>query len=146
MVWLFEFKNEWQEHRKPIDDFLIRNYFVQLDWANREMVYIILTDKEYNIIGVSAMAPRGEGRIHVQVIAIDREWRRMGLGTEILKHISTMYSDAEVTLCVKFSELRVLGFYCGKKLAKIKSFDSANQVVYLSLRHARILHEIPLPD
>lgn len=145
-VRIYEFHNVCHENRDIIDAFLRKNYFVRLDWADRQLVYLILTNSKDEIIGVSAMAPKGPGNMHVQVIALAKKWHEKGLGTEILKHISSMYSDKEVTFDIKFSEARLLGFYCRKKYAKIKRLDAQKQVVVMELVHHRILHDIPLPE
>ncbi len=160
-VKIYEFHNTCHENRDIIDAFLRKNYFVRLDWADRRLVYLILTDENDKMIGVSAMAPQPEARraeepqalaagnennIHVQVIALAKKWQGRGIGTEILKHISSMYSDREVTFDVRFSESKLLGFYCRKKYARIKRLDAQKQVVVMELVHHRILHDIPLPE
>ncbi len=145
-VRIYEFHNTCHENRDVIDAFLRKNYFVRIDWADRRLVYLILTDENDRMIGVSAMAPQQENNMHVQVIALAKKWQGRGIGTEILKHISSMYSDREVTFDVKFSESKLLGFYCRKKYARIKRLDAQKQVVVMELVHHRILHDIPLPD
>ncbi len=145
-VRIYEFHNTCHENRDVIDAFLRKNYFVRLDWADRRLVYLILTDENDRMIGVSAMAPKHKNNMHVQVIALAKKWQGRGIGTEILKHISSMYSDREVTFDVRFSESKLLGFYCRKKYARIKRLDAQKQVVVMELVHHRILHDIPLPE
>ena len=131
--------------------FLDDNYPVSLPWDDENLVLLIATQYHdltgRRLVGACAVVPGGDdpGRAHVCALAIAKDMRNKGIGTELLKKVAITYPTQEVTLAVAFEDAHLLSFYYRKGYATLKEVNTELGTIVLSLVQLKLLRDVPLP-
>jgi GNAT superfamily N-acetyltransferase len=86
-----------------------------------------------------------EGRVHIRLMVVSKEYRKHGLGTKMLTYVASKYRNRTVTLNVTFDRLDLLNFYYDKGYVSFEEFSTKHQVIVFSLVHLKLLATMPFP-
>ena len=136
-------------------EFAVKNYpNIPNSWEEDNIVFLVLVESRgRSIVGLLVMLPilfeSHEGyhseRVHVRLMAVDKEYRKHGLGTRMLAHVAGKYPDRVITLNIAFDRMDLLNFYYDKGYVKFEEFSTRHKVIVFSLVHTKLLATVPFP-
>ena len=115
-------------------------------WKEENIEYLVLVDSYTRcIVGLLVMLPYDGDKIHIRLIVVDKEYRKRGLGTLMLRHVAEKYLKKKITLNVALDRLDLVNFYSGKGYAKIEEVSFKHKVIVFSIIHVNLFAGLPLP-
>ena len=141
--------------RQVFREFAVKNYpNIPNSWEEEEIEFLVLVESAArSIVGLLVMLPilseyhegYNDGRVHVRLMVVSKEYRKHGLGTKMLTYVAGKYRNKTVTLNVTFDRLDLLNFYYDKGYVKFEEFSTKHKVIVFSLVHLKLLATIPFP-
>lgn len=128
-------------------EFAVKNYpNIPNSWEEDDIEFLVLVESgARSIVGLLVMLPYENGRVHLRLMVVDKEFRGHGLGTRMLAYVAGKYRDRVVTLNVAFDRLDLLNFYYDKGYVKFEEFSTKHKVICFSLVHLKLLATMPFP-
>ena len=128
-------------------EFAVKNYpNIPNSWEEDDIEFLVLVESgAKSIVGLLVMLPYENGRVHIRLMVVEKEFRGHGLGTRMLAYVAGKYRDRIVTLNVAFDRLDLLNFYYDKKYVKFEEFSTKHKVICFSLVHLKLLATMPFP-
>jgi GNAT superfamily N-acetyltransferase len=149
-VMIREFSNSdlHPDDRQIFREFASENYpGVNNSWEEGGIEFLVLVGSRMRrIVGLLVMLPYDGDKIHIRLMAVDKECRKLGLGSMMLTHVAAKYPNKKVTLNIAYDRLDLLEFYCDKGLAKLEGVSTKHKVLMLYLDHLSIFAKMPLPE
>ena len=142
------FNNDLHPSDKQIfREFAVKNYpNIPNSWEEDDIEFLVLVESgARSIVGLLVMLPYENGRVHLRLMVVDKEFRGHGLGTRMLAYVAGKYRDRVVTLNVAFDRLDLLNFYYDKGYVKFEEFSTKHKVICFSLVHLKLLATMPFP-
>lgn len=96
-------------------------------------------------VGVCAMVLHDLSKVHICALAVAKDMRHKGIGTEMLKQIAIMYPTDEITLSIALEEAQLINFYYRNEYATLKEINTELETMVLSLVQLKLLRDVPLP-
>lgn len=136
------------DDRQIFREFALENYpGINNNWEEESIEFLVLVESRMGrIVGLLVMLPYDGDKVHIRLMAVDKEYRKRGLGSRMLTHVAAKYHNKKVTLNVAYDRLDLLEFYCDKGLAKLEDVSTKHKVLMLYLDHLSIFSNMPLPD
>ena len=133
--------------KKIFGDFMLDNYqAVDTCWKERGIQFVILVESEHkSIVGLLVIDLYDSDKAHIKVMAVDNNYRRLGLGTKMLVYVARKNMDKNITLNVEFNKPELLRFYCSKGYANLHGVSIDDMVFMLSLNRLKLIATLPFP-
>ena len=133
--------------RQIFREFAAKNYpNIPNSWEEEEIEFLVLVESAArSIVGLLVMLPYDDGRVHIRLMVVNKEYRKHGLGTKMLTYVAGKYRNRTVTLNVAFDRLDLLNFYYDKGYVKFEEFSTKHKVICFSLVHLKLLATMQFP-